>query len=502
MIRQFLLPVLLICATLLSSCAEDTVETNAANPSRPTLGSSRLEDILYGSAAPAQSEIANAADILICEDEEGLVQVRIVNGAAELSFDLERWEALHGLKPEEHEGVLHKGPFDIISAHGAIKDACIVQVPEMDTRHRHEEFVTPTVMLLMEDGSLEYLLADPLEDRMDDCYYSYGPLPWLKQIESLSYQSASEGLSPTIFATDSSGFRYNAIRAARYCFIFYGDWNMPLDPEVGGRSGYIAVLRFLNETQAEFLVKSKYEVTEYYVGEYELLLREDGHAATTYDAIDFTLSLEGLKREGGNDTTYPRNWISNVCFAELIDDSALQLRTRYGDHFYDNQYHDAAEPLTEYLFTYSPHAGSGWEQPLHPATESILRDSMANHLMAVLTDPTLPEYQELTPTAETLDSPLLQADDPDTSLLVSLKNDLHVIIEIVEYAPDQKSLNSKEVLFDFYANEGDHFALPSMLNEDAPLLRITASCGLLNEQWLHRANDSDEPIRFIEGGYG
>ncbi|MDR1664911.1 MAG: hypothetical protein LBR83_08345 [Clostridiales bacterium] len=173
--------------------------------------------------ANGQENAKNAAMPVIREDEEGLVQVRVEGGEASISFDLERWDALYdiyGIDTEnwyEHfspEGMyfivlerLSEGPFPINA--DKVKDACVGQIAEISSN-----FAAPAVFLLMEDGTVEWLMADiyapcKVEDSWD-VFTSRGKLPWLKGITSLSLENDGEGIGETtIYATDGSGLRYD-----------------------------------------------------------------------------------------------------------------------------------------------------------------------------------------------------------------------------------------------------------------------------------------------------
>ncbi|MCL2815914.1 MAG: hypothetical protein FWD23_15065 [Oscillospiraceae bacterium] len=156
--------------------------------------------------------------VVIRRDKESLVEVRIENGAASLVFDLDKWE-----------GVYQSGPFNITGLSGRVKDACVGKVAELDPYA--EEYIMPAVLLLMEDGSLEWLQANPF---VPEWLYSFGKLPWLKDIVSLSYEPHGENTEElTIIAADKSGLRYDVRTFCWLVNIFEDEWIYENGPVTG-----------------------------------------------------------------------------------------------------------------------------------------------------------------------------------------------------------------------------------------------------------------------------
>ena len=173
----------------------------------------------------------------VIRDAEGLVELRIENGAAKLSFDLDKWEKLYHIKAyaanaEEYFGVtLKNGPFPITGLSGRVKDACIGRVAALDP---YAEGITmPAVLLLMEDGSLEWLHADPLgwfgSNPSAPGFESFGRLPWLKDIVSLSYEKDSAG-EMTIIAKDKGGLRCDVRTFCCLVTVFDYEWVYEIGP--------------------------------------------------------------------------------------------------------------------------------------------------------------------------------------------------------------------------------------------------------------------------------
>jgi len=171
--------------------------------------------------------IKNKSGIIIRRDSEGLVELRIKNGAAELSFDLDKWENLYHINTAVAEiqpgRTLKSGPFSVAGLSGRVKDARIGKVAALDAYA--EEITMPAVLLLMEDGGLEWFRANPFMPE----FVSFGKVPWLKDIVSLSYENDGAG-EMTIFAKNKSGFRYDVRTFCSLMSVFKDEWVYEIGP--------------------------------------------------------------------------------------------------------------------------------------------------------------------------------------------------------------------------------------------------------------------------------
>ena len=272
-----------------------TSEIKAASPSNPKPSESTMT-----------STPDNIPSALMRTDTDGLVQVRIANGEAFLAFDWTRWDELYcaydlvkeyvydpertfRFDEEEIQGKF----FPIADLSGKVVDACIGQVVALDTM-KYPSFVTPTVILLLEDGSLEWMLADPFAptnaEILLDEYYSMGHLPWVKNITALSYESDNEGLGTmTIFATDAAGARYDVRDPCFLTHTFSGVWYTTLipgetDPPVNG------YLRLHPDGSADYKIGyENSELLETWLGTYTVILGEGQELPPGTIAFDFSL---------------------------------------------------------------------------------------------------------------------------------------------------------------------------------------------------------------------
>ena len=285
---------------------------------------------------------------LIREDGEGLVSVFIwEDGRAELLFDLERWDNLHGVYDNAYFDAerISEGPFSIVTAgKGRVKDACVGKIEDAFGYLSLRDFISPTVILLMEDGSLEYLQTDPFEgiNSFDGALYSQGKLPWLKDVESLSYENDGEGIGEmTIFARDKAGLIYNTRNLIHMTGVFDDEWLFRLDRE-GFSEWRYCVLRLFEDGGAAFEtgLNDGFGIGDYgvYEGSYEISLAENAPSGRRPGLISFDMTMTG------GDAQTER--ISGAYFIQARDGITLELWHSDGGHL---AYFDG-EPVTEFYF--------------------------------------------------------------------------------------------------------------------------------------------------------
>jgi len=178
----------------------------------------------------ATEESGTHNGIVIRQDAEGLVKVRIENGELTVSFDASKWGDLiaiyHDREPESTnhlaEGSLGE-PKTVHGLSGKATDAYVARVDALDVNEYG--FVLPSVVVLMEDGSLEWFQADPFIPEIK----SFGALPWLKDITDLSFEPSREG-NRTIFATDSDGQRWDVRSFCALMYVFDYEWVCEIGP--------------------------------------------------------------------------------------------------------------------------------------------------------------------------------------------------------------------------------------------------------------------------------
>ena len=264
------------------------------------------------------SKPSETGDSFLRTDSEGLVQVRIENGEASLAFDFERWEALYQINSVIKEYYYNPDmtfhldademqarffPVSLLS--GKVKDACVGQVAELDLMD-YPTFVTPAVVFLMEDGGLEWVLADPLMSGLSevprDTYHSNGRIPWVSNITALSAETEAE--DSTIVATDTAGSRIDLRHLCLLTGTFNGTWSATLIPNVNDPS-VVANLRLHPDGSA--MLKIGYENSELledWFGTYEVFVAEgQKHPPGT---IVFDLAIGNRYFEGSDSDRLPQ----------------------------------------------------------------------------------------------------------------------------------------------------------------------------------------------------
>jgi len=239
-----LLLLLILCVILLTGCAGKSPEI--ISPDSNKTGTDNLnENVLFDTDTDISSPDINIESpqvtepdngIIIRRDSEGLVEVTIGDGKAELTFDIEQWDKLYDIYNiydatfYADSRFLQNGPYEIISfSDMKIKDACIGKIKSLNAKIYGIDDVT--VLLLMEDGTLEFFTTYPYPWEDEYIFYSFGKLPWLKDIVSLSYESDNEGIGEmTIFAADKNGLRYDVRNFCHLISVFQCEWVYEIGP--------------------------------------------------------------------------------------------------------------------------------------------------------------------------------------------------------------------------------------------------------------------------------
>ena len=233
--KKIILIIMVLFLTALVGCAEKSRETGTPDPSEPAAADTPATD----TAAPETTE--QDGGVIIRRDAEGLVEVRIEDGKAELTFDLEKWDKLYDIyniynaMETENAGFLREGPYEIKSiTDKMIKDVCVGMVEALSD-HIYG-FDNLTALFLMEDGTVEYCPVYPYPwQSLDDwSFYGWGKLPWLTEIVSLLYEPDGEGIGEmTVYAADRDGLCYDVRTLCRLTSVFDCDWIYEIGPAYG-----------------------------------------------------------------------------------------------------------------------------------------------------------------------------------------------------------------------------------------------------------------------------
>ena len=302
---------------------------------------------------------------LVREDTEGLITLSIEDGQGELVYNLGLWDRLHDIYDNAYYPIeeISEGPFYIVTAGGGrIKDACIGKIDDPFEGYLSlRDFITPTVALLMEDGSVEFTRADPYMGVYmfgDNSLYSHGKLPWIKDIVALSYENEKEGIGGmSIFAEDKDGLLYDIKRLYTMAHIFDQEWFFMQDIEGTPEWRYCSLQ--LSETSHSVAFETGtsdgWGIGDYgiYEGSYQISLAENAPDGRRPGLITFFLT----RIQGDTDIEH----IDGTYFIQNRDGMTMELWHSNGDHL---SYVDG-NPLTEfyfYLASESDYGGDGdWD---------------------------------------------------------------------------------------------------------------------------------------------
>ena len=312
---------------------------------------------------PAAADQNNTSQIR--RDAEGLVELRIENGAASLTYNLGKWEELHRIRAFAAERFpdlkLSGGPFPVEGLSGRVKDACIAKVGDLDYLKYSdaEDFSTygnlvmPAVIFLMEDGGVEWGLADVLN--YSGAVYIDGRLPFIRDIVSLSYEPDRGGIKSrdTIYATDKNGLRYDMKLLCGLTAFFETGWRSEW-PGRNDEEFNFSNLLFTEDGSVVFTLGLQDEYTDWnyagYFGIFEIFLAENDPGGKKGGTITFDLSLDFTNRD--------KCPVTNRGTYLISGDSgwALTLWLESGDPLLDGY----GNPVERYLFYPSDHFIGGY----------------------------------------------------------------------------------------------------------------------------------------------
>lgn len=298
-----IIAVLCVVCLLLSACQIRLVE-NAEGANSQTAATGKKTENTDPENTADTTKATDAPDpddgSKTRRDEEGLVTVTIKDGVAEIEFDLDRWDELYGLAGyidyygyyfDDEDIELKKGPFPVMSYYDekGVVDACLGKLPS--PYGYEEEYPVPTVVFLLEDGSLEHSKADLAAANAWENFYT-NQLYWLSDITSLAYADGE-----AIYATDKDGLRYNIMTSNLLQSVVlsgtWGRWSAPLLENSPDGNEYYGYLMFGEEGTAMFEIGVKERLAcAGYAGNYGFVLAENDESGYPAGSFIFDLELE------------------------------------------------------------------------------------------------------------------------------------------------------------------------------------------------------------------
>lgn len=229
------------------------------------------------------------------QDEEGLVEISVDDGLASIYFNLDRWDELYGIydaDPDYYnvEG-MQEGPFPILVESGLVKDAVIGKVQLLD--YSCYEFSLPVVVLLMDNGSLEWIYADPYmtvdysylggEYQDYENFLSNGKISRVDDYTHFFYESDKEGIGDkNIYVTNINGDVFDFYYLWMETKLYGGTWICELWPPTDW-SEYSLNAYMIFEEDGSFY----YDIGEGFpYGEAEIYLENWGGTAELVTSLD------------------------------------------------------------------------------------------------------------------------------------------------------------------------------------------------------------------------
>lgn len=239
-------------------------------------------------------------DPIVRTDALGLVTVTITGGEAVVTYHPERWEdfADETLVYETAEVYAPSdAPFPVNTINGKIKDVIVEQIEAFSFNHM-SDFVLPSLVLLIEDGSVELAMPSPFllypgYDEID----SYLVLPIPETVVALSAEPIGEGVGgTTVIAETESGLHYDLRHVYRYRALDDGVW---ASHNLGEGSEHKAWLWFGEDGRASLIKRHLYDEdwSAVYAGTYMMHLDEEMSRGLMPGMLSLELAL--VDAEGG-----------------------------------------------------------------------------------------------------------------------------------------------------------------------------------------------------------
>lgn len=281
---------------------------------------------------------------LIRTDAEKLVEIHITDGEAVAYFDLKKWDELFNLSKYTPLDDMCDGAFPVNGLTGKVKDVAIVRIQALDYYNgAGAEDTYPSAFFLMEDGNVEWLLANMFTDGPQwPELFSAGLLNWISDIVSIEVENDGEGeIGRNLpYGTDSEGKKYDLSIAAKFSEISSGVWvwdvavpNKPSDEH--------GVLTFTRDGKVVYEIGNiNGSKLVRYEGSYQLTF---GETEERLGNISFDLDLKSAK--GVNN---PAPKVKGTFFSEVYGLIEMQLWPGEGDSLYYNQ--TIGQDFAEYDF--------------------------------------------------------------------------------------------------------------------------------------------------------
>lgn len=364
--KTLIIFILIISVIFITSCNKDKLPVNKDSNSDGKKINSSIGD--------------KTENAIVKEDDDGLVNIRVKDKKIYLSFDVDKWlkdqdfyDYLETQKEIfDYDGGIVDEEFVIEGLSGVVKDVCIGKIGSLVYVY-DSDFVTPAAFFLMEDGTVEWMHAFPYITEFPDetiymnRYKSYGKIPWIKDIISLSYETEPEGIgNKSVFATDKNGLKYNLKIPARLNEITNLLWST--EPFYDEQRDSICVidLEIFKDGKAVFRKgRPDSSPDQIYEGTYEISLDESSSKGYRPGIILFDLKLKSsnidVENKGFKGAYFIESYFTSMILWPADGDNFHQGIEEY--EFFpklDGEMIDiwgmTDEDLIEYLLMYVPEA--------------------------------------------------------------------------------------------------------------------------------------------------
>lgn len=317
--KKTILLFLLVCIIVLAGCQKQPIKTDQPTTSIPSQTQTPTPD-----SQETQTE-EPPEKFNLYEDTKGMAVVKIQDGEASIAINPKNWSDV----PENLDRDKQTAFCKINGLAGKISAACVGEISDLSQTFGGDgPFTTPIAVFLMEDGSLEWVTVNPwwyvsgAEQGYDKVAHSWGKIPWMENITSLSFGSENDGdgSRTTIYATDKDGLRYNLKYPCNFQSLLHTTWRYTVDPE----DKDALYLTFEDFERVDLDLRWGAQPLENFFGTYKLYLAEDGKQGKQAGCIEFDFTLGWWIYEGEGEIDRPTA-IKGTFFTQFSRDWSLSL---------------------------------------------------------------------------------------------------------------------------------------------------------------------------------
>ncbi len=309
---------------------------NAKDPKNPS-------SLLEGQDQGGQDN-NNQENLGLWTDEEEIVTIRKTEEGLFISYDFDKLDDLYNFSDYAERTFddleIIKRELPILGLGGQVKEVALGKIGGYG-EYYEEGFAFPVAIFLLEDGSLEWMITMPylageydVEEEM--AQYSFGWIPWMENIDSLSLEVDYEGVGDLeIYANSKDGLQYKVKYPLDYSDLLFGEW-VAFIQEYTTEFDYISISLSTDMSAFVSFRNQVDDVSLDYMGTYDIHF--DNSSSKGYRAPSISLDLD-LEIVSPPHYIVDKYNISGTFMLDTTGFGAIDFYHSDGDDLFDNIYY-------------------------------------------------------------------------------------------------------------------------------------------------------------------